>query len=147
MIISELWHFQGQKQCGPSSQVARCLSFTTEDEAAIVKHTSEMRQRNLGGRQAMIRQSLTSTDPSLLVQEIRKLEQLQRQLGEEANRALEVLHKEVASHRLGGQATTETIAKMLKQKEHMQQKVCFYSAIKKAIDNNTPWPSWDDCIK
>ncbi len=42
---------------------------------------------------------------------------------------------------------SETIAKMLKQKEHMQQKVRFYSAIKSAIDNNTPWPTWDDCIK
>ena len=68
----------------------------------------------------MIRQSITSTDPSLLVQEIRKLEQLQRQLGEEANRALEVLHKEVASHRLGSQATTETVAKMLSEIKDMQ---------------------------
>lgn len=68
----------------------------------------------------MIRQSITSTDPSMLVHEIRKLEQLQRKLGEEANRALEVLHKEVSSHRLGSQATTETIAKMLSEIKDMQ---------------------------
>ncbi|XP_015572973.1 kinesin-like protein NACK2 isoform X2 [Ricinus communis] len=110
---------KGQNQ-GPSSQVVRCLSFPIEDETAIAKHTPETRQRNVGGRQAMIRQSITSTDPSLLVQEIRKLEQLQRQLGEEANRALEVLHNEVASHRLGSQATTETIAKMLSEIKDMQ---------------------------
>ncbi|KAF2304216.1 hypothetical protein GH714_028602 [Hevea brasiliensis] len=56
----------------------------------------------------------------MLVQEIRKLEQLQRQLGEEANQALEVLHKEVAFHRLGSQATTETIMKMLSEIKDMQ---------------------------
>ncbi|WOK93012.1 kinesin-like protein KIN-7A [Canna indica] len=57
-----------------------------------------------------IRQS--STVPSMLVHEIRKLEQLQDQLGEEANRALEVLQKEVACHRLGNQDAAETIAKL-----------------------------------
>lgn len=50
--------------------------------------------------------------PSMLVHEIRKLEQLQVQLGEEANRALEVLQKEVACHRLGNQDAAETIAKL-----------------------------------
>lgn len=44
--------------------------------------------------------------------EIRKLEHLQEQLGEEANRALEVLQKEVACHRLGNQDAAETIAKL-----------------------------------
>ncbi|KAJ9183689.1 hypothetical protein P3X46_007512 [Hevea brasiliensis] len=109
-----------RNQCGPSSQVARCLSFPVEDEPCKDKHTPETRQRNVVGRQAMIRQSTTSTDPSMLVHEIRKLEQLQRQLGEEANRALEVLHKEVASHRMGSQATTETLAKMLSEIKDMQ---------------------------
>ncbi|XP_050219257.1 kinesin-like protein NACK2 [Mercurialis annua] len=114
---------KGQDQCGPSSQVVRCLSFSNEDEAAIAKHNPEVQLRNVSGRQATIRQSITSTDPSLLVQEIRKLEQLQRQLGDEANRALEVLHKEVSSHRLGSQAntqaTTEAIAKMLSEIKDM----------------------------
>ncbi|XP_074570069.1 kinesin-like protein KIN-7A [Curcuma longa] len=54
----------------------------------------------------------SSTIPSMLVHEIRKLEQLQEQLGEEANRALEVLQKEVACHRLGNQDAAETIAKL-----------------------------------
>lgn len=75
---------------------------------------------NVVGRQAMVRQSVTSTDPSMLVQEIRKLEQRQRQLGMEANRALEILHKEVASHRLGNQATAETIANMLSDIKEIQ---------------------------
>ncbi|KAK8959542.1 Kinesin-like protein NACK1 [Platanthera guangdongensis] len=57
-----------------------------------------------------LRQS--STVPSMLVHEIRKLEQLQVQLGEEANRALEVLQKEVACHKLGNQDAAETIAKL-----------------------------------
>lgn len=44
--------------------------------------------------------------------EIKKLEHLQEQLGEEANRALEVLQKEVACHRQGNQDAAETIAKL-----------------------------------
>ncbi|MCR5101218.1 MAG: MerR family transcriptional regulator [Butyrivibrio sp.] len=39
---------------------------------------------------------------------------------------------------------TETINKMVAQKKHMEAKVKFYSAIKKAIENNSPWPSWDE---
>lgn len=61
------------------------------------------------GRQTM-RQS--STAPFTLMHEIRKLEHLQEQLGEEANRALEVLQKEVACHRQGNQDAAETIAKL-----------------------------------
>lgn len=68
----------------------------------------------------MVRRSVTSTDPSMLVHEIRKIEQRQQQLGEEANRALEVLHKEVASHRLGNQETAENIAKLLSEIQNMQ---------------------------
>lgn len=90
-------------QCGPSCQVVRCLSFPYEDQSGAGKATPVTRPRNAVGRQAMVRQSVTSTDPSMLVHEIRKLEQRQRQLGEEANRALEVLHKEVSSRRIGSQ--------------------------------------------
>lgn len=54
----------------------------------------------------------SSTAPFTLMHEIRKLEHLQEQLGEEANRALEVLQKEVACHRLGNQDAAETIAKL-----------------------------------
>ena len=107
-------------QCGPSCQVVRCLSFPYEDQSAAGKATPVTRPRNAVGRQAMVRQSATSTDPSMLVHEIRKLEQRQRQLGEEANRALEVLHKEVSSHRIGSQETGETIAKLLSEIKDMQ---------------------------
>lgn len=57
-----------------------------------------------------MRQSLAA--PFTLMHEIRKLEHLQEQLGDEANRALEVLQKEVACHRLGNQDAAETIAKL-----------------------------------
>lgn len=62
----------------------------------------------------MLRQSMrqSSTAPFALMHEIRKLEHLQEQLGEEANRALEVLQKEVACHRLGNQDAAETVAKL-----------------------------------
>lgn len=68
----------------------------------------------------MVRRSVTSTDPSMLVHEIRKLDERQRQLGDEANRALEVLHKEVASHQLGNKETAETIAKLLSEIKDIQ---------------------------
>lgn len=63
----------------------------------------------------MRQSATTSTDPSALVHEIRKLEMRQRQLGEEANQALELLHKEVASHKLGNQDAAETVAKLLSE--------------------------------
>lgn len=70
----------------------------------------------------MLRQSMrqSSTAPFTLVHEIRKLEHLQEQLGEEANRALEVLQKEVACHRLGNQDAAETIAKLQAEIREMQ---------------------------
>ncbi|KAE9586063.1 putative plus-end-directed kinesin ATPase [Lupinus albus] len=87
--------------------VKKCLSFTG---AALPKpKLGSERVRNTILRQSM-RQS--STAPFTLMHEIRKLEHLQEQLGEEANRALEVLQKEVACHRLGNQDAAETIAKL-----------------------------------
>lgn len=62
----------------------------------------------------------SSTAPFTLMHEIRKLEHLQEQLGEEANRALEVLQKEVACHRLGNQDAAETIAKLQAEIKEMQ---------------------------
>lgn len=120
VCLKIIQHFQGLDQCGPSCQVARCLSFPVENESVSSKSTPVTRPRNAVGRQSMMRQSVTSTDPSMLVHEIRKLEQLQRQLGEEANRALEVLHNEVASHRIGSGETAETIAKLLSEIKGMQ---------------------------
>ncbi|KAK9089956.1 hypothetical protein Sjap_023133 [Stephania japonica] len=92
-------------------QVKKCLSFSislspnNEGKALVCGD----RTRNTMGRQTM-RQS--STAPFTLMHEIRKLEQLQEQLGEEAKHALEVLQKEVACHRLGNQDAAETIAKL-----------------------------------
>ncbi|OIW11942.1 hypothetical protein TanjilG_02149 [Lupinus angustifolius] len=87
--------------------VKKCLSFAG---AALPKpKLGSERVRNTTLRQSM-RQS--STAPFTLMHEIRKLEHLQEQLGEEANRALEVLQKEVACHRLGNQDAAETIAKL-----------------------------------
>ncbi|XP_018440824.1 kinesin-like protein KIN-7A [Raphanus sativus] len=68
------------------------------------------RARKTSIRQSMIRQS--STAPFTLMHEIRKLEHLQEQLGEEATKALEVLQKEVTCHRLGNQDAAQTIAKL-----------------------------------
>ncbi|CAN4088811.1 unnamed protein product [Withania somnifera] len=91
--------------------VKKCLSFSStsspnlEEKAPVCGE----RTRNTMGRQSM-RQSLAA--PFTLMHEIRKLEHLQEQLGDEANRALEVLQKEVACHRLGNQDAAETIAKL-----------------------------------
>ncbi|KAK9106231.1 hypothetical protein Scep_023075 [Stephania cephalantha] len=92
-------------------QVKKCLSFSVSlspnnEGKALVRGD---RTRNTMGRQTM-RQS--STAPFTLMHEIRKLEQLQEQLGEEAKHALEVLQKEVACHRQGNQDAAETIAKL-----------------------------------
>ncbi|KAG2717810.1 hypothetical protein I3760_03G192400 [Carya illinoinensis] len=111
---------KGLRQCGPSCQVVRCLAFPGENDSVSDKSSPVTGPRNAIGRQAMLRQSVTSTDQSMLVHEIRKLEQRQRQLGEEANRALEVLHKEVASHRIGSGEAAETIAKLLSEIKDMQ---------------------------
>ncbi|CAL0332556.1 unnamed protein product [Lupinus luteus] len=87
--------------------VKKCLSFA--GPAFSKPKLGYERVRNTTLRQSM-RQS--STAPFTLMHEIRKLEHLQEQLGEEANRALEVLQKEVACHRLGNQDAAETIAKL-----------------------------------
>ncbi|KAL5220833.1 hypothetical protein ABZP36_025546 [Zizania latifolia] len=65
-----------------------------------------------------IRQSATA--PFMLKHEIRKLEQLQQQLEVEANRAIEVLHKEVQCHKHGNQDAAETIAKLQAEIREMQ---------------------------
>lgn len=66
----------------------------------------------------------------MLMHEIRKLEQLQEQLGEEANRALEVLQKEVACHRLGNQDAAETIAKLQAEIKEM----CTVRSVNKKVE-------------
>ncbi|KAL3529251.1 hypothetical protein ACH5RR_008573 [Cinchona calisaya] len=104
---------QDEQQPSESScpTAKKCLSFS----AILSPHLDDKepghldRTRNTMGRQTM-RQS--STAPFTLMREIKKLEHLQEQLGEEANRALEILQKEVAYHRLGNQDAAETIAKL-----------------------------------
>lgn len=102
------FYFQGSKPIESARPpVKKCLSFTG---TLSQKFDGKDLGRGMILRQSMMRQS--STAPFTLMHEIRKLEHLQEQLGEEANRALEVLQKEVACHRLGNQDAAETIAKL-----------------------------------
>ncbi|CAH8390979.1 unnamed protein product [Eruca vesicaria subsp. sativa] len=96
----------------PDPPVRKCLSYsvalTPSAENKTLNRNERARKTTI--RQSMIRQS--STAPFTLMHEIRKLEHLQEQLGEEATKALEVLQKEVAGHRLGNQDAAQTIAKL-----------------------------------
>ncbi|KAA0054246.1 kinesin-like protein NACK2 [Cucumis melo var. makuwa] len=110
---------KGVDECGPS-HVVRCLSFQGDNDRTPTTILPQSKLRSVvGGKQGAVRPSATSIDPSIIVHEIRKLEHSQRQLGEEANRALEVLHREVAAHKLGSQEASETIAKMLSEIKDM----------------------------
>ncbi|KAK4844775.1 hypothetical protein QYF36_024310 [Acer negundo] len=95
----------------PCPSVKKCLSYS---DALSPKLDSKELGRGDRTRKIMLRQSVrqSSAAPFTLMHEIRKLEHLQEALGEEANRALEVLQKEVACHRLGNQDAAETIAKL-----------------------------------
>lgn len=95
----------------PLQSVKKCLSYSGVLSPKIDRKEVVHSDRT---RKTMSRQSMrqSSTAPFMLMHEIRKLEHLQEQLGEEANRALEVLQKEVACHRLGNQDAAETIAKL-----------------------------------
>ncbi|KAL5698514.1 Kinesin-like protein nack2 [Ranunculus cassubicifolius] len=110
----------GASPWNSSHRVAKCLSFSTEIGPDMSTPVSLRAKKNKVGRNAIMRRSVTYTDPSMLVHEIRKLEQRQRQLGEEANRALDVLHKEVASQRFGSQDAAQTVAKLLSEIKEMQ---------------------------
>lgn len=95
---------------GPSCNAVKRLSFSTENDLLSQignPNLKDLKERKIGGKSA--------NSTVMLVSEIRKLETRQRQLGEEANRALELLHKEVASQRHGSKDTVETIAKMLSE--------------------------------
>ncbi|KAL6585680.1 Kinesin-like protein nack2 [Orobanche minor] len=93
---------------GPSCRAVKRLSFTTENDDPFPNKCDTKPKSRKAGKKA-------SASSGMLITEIRKLEMRQRQLGEEANRALELLHKEVASQRIGSQGTAETIAKMLSE--------------------------------
>ncbi|KAJ3695687.1 hypothetical protein LUZ60_001064 [Juncus effusus] len=87
-------------------KVAKCLTFSFSGPGSSKRNPNPLRQSAAG--------------PVMLVQEIRKLEQQQNQLGEEANRALEMLQKEVMCHRQGNQNAAETIAKLQAEIREMQ---------------------------
>ncbi|KAL3512225.1 hypothetical protein ACH5RR_024942 [Cinchona calisaya] len=124
---------QRLKPSESSSPVAKkCLSFS-----AVLSPNLDGKEpghfdktRNTMGRQTM-RQS--STAPFTLMHEIKKLEHLQEQLGEEANRALEILQKEVACHRLGNQDAAETIAKLQAEIREMRS----VKPVPKEVEVNT----------
>lgn len=108
------------------NRVKKCLSFS-EAPSQKVEIARADRTRITMGQQTM-RQS--STAPFTLMHEIRKLEQLQEQLGDEANRALEVLQKEVACHRLGNQDAAETIARLQAEIREM----CLVRSVQKEVE-------------
>ncbi|KAK1643914.1 hypothetical protein QYE76_061719 [Lolium multiflorum] len=56
----------------------------------------------------------------LIMEKDEKIRQLQQQLEVEANRAIEVLHKEVECHKHGNQGVAETIAKLQAEIREMQ---------------------------
>ncbi|OWM84067.1 hypothetical protein CDL15_Pgr009314 [Punica granatum] len=111
---------KGLDQEGPSDHVVRRLAFEGEPALSVRSTPANSRLRSTAARKAILRQSITSTDPSLLVSEIRKLDERQRQIEEEATRVLEILHKEVASHRIGSQEAAENIAKLLSEIKDMK---------------------------
>ncbi|KAG2268643.1 hypothetical protein Bca4012_070913 [Brassica carinata] len=104
----------------PDPPVRKCLSYSVAVTPSAENKTLNRneRARKTTIRQSMIRQS--STAPFTLMHEIRKLEHLQEQLGEEATKALEVLQKEVACHRLGNQDAAQTIAKLQEEIREMR---------------------------
>ncbi|KAL3825487.1 hypothetical protein ACJIZ3_021516 [Penstemon smallii] len=106
---------------GPSCKVVKHLSFSTEDDLFSNKSDSKSKMRKI------VRRSTTSAD--VLVNEIRKLEMRQRQLGDEANHALDLLHKEVASQRHGSKDTAETIAKMLSEIKEIHAASCISEVV------------------
>ncbi|KAG9147556.1 hypothetical protein Leryth_007347 [Lithospermum erythrorhizon] len=111
--ISARKEMKTSNQDGPSRQLIKCISF--EDNGSLSSSTPLSRTRARNGLTRMVRHSIKAADPSIIVHEIRKMEMRQRQLGDEANRALELLHKEVVSSKLGSQGTAETIANLLSE--------------------------------
>ncbi|KAL8136516.1 hypothetical protein V2J09_002517 [Rumex salicifolius] len=103
---------RGSNQSSPSHGLRKRLAFSYESSSLA---TPQSRKRNNTVKKSKRRQSIASTDPTMLMQEIRKLETLQRHLGEEANRAADVLHKEMSSNRLGTQEAAEAIEKLLSE--------------------------------
>ncbi|KAI5067019.1 hypothetical protein GOP47_0017547 [Adiantum capillus-veneris] len=93
---------------GSANDMVLCVGSTDLNQS-----TPKQRSPSLA-RQSVVRQS--STASMMLIQEIRKLEQLQDELGEDANKALEALQKEVECLRLAqhdmNQDAASTISKL-----------------------------------
>ncbi|MCO5612995.1 hypothetical protein L7F22_067268 [Adiantum nelumboides] len=91
-----------------ANDMVLCLKSTDFNQS-----TPKQRSPSLA-RQSVVRQSPTAS--MMLIQEIRKLEQLQDELGEDANKALEALQKEFECVRLAqhdmNQDAASTIAKL-----------------------------------
>ncbi|KAF2614877.1 hypothetical protein F2Q70_00011902 [Brassica cretica] len=110
-----------QERKGKEQKVARCLSYTAQEESTPSKSVPRSRRTSRVKRKDNVRQSLTSADRTALAQEIRLFEKNQKKLGEEANQALDLIHKEVTSHKLGDQQSAEKFAKMLSEIRDMQK--------------------------
>ncbi|VAI54941.1 unnamed protein product [Triticum turgidum subsp. durum] len=110
LALEEIQKRTGDNQPGwnpfdSPQKTRKCLTFS-EPSNNKIKMRSSVRQ--------------SSTAPFMLKHEIRKLEQLQQQLEVEANRAIDVLHKEVECHKHGNQDAAETIAKLQAEIREMQ---------------------------
>ncbi|CAD6338019.1 unnamed protein product [Miscanthus lutarioriparius] len=101
-------HQPGWNPFDSPQKARKCLTFSGSLEPS----------NKIKMMRSSVRQS--STAPFMLKHEIRKLEQLQQQLEVEANRAIEVLHKEVECHKHGNQDAAETIAKLQAEIREMQ---------------------------
>ncbi|KAH0922603.1 kinesin-like protein KIN-7B isoform X1 [Brassica rapa] len=110
-----------QERKGKEQKVVRCLSYTAQEESTPSKSVPRSRRTSRVKRKDNVRQSLTSADRTALAQEIRLFEKNQKKLGEEANQALDLIHKEVTSHKLGDQQSAEKFAKMLSEIRDMQK--------------------------
>ncbi|KAL5995781.1 hypothetical protein ACLOJK_025851 [Asimina triloba] len=93
-----------------SQRVAKCLSFSGKNRQLVGKASTKDITRGLEGGPVPSR-----SGGFTLMNEIRKHEQLQKQLGEELKQALEVLRKVVACHQLGNEGAAETISQLLSE--------------------------------
>ncbi|KAK6941238.1 Kinesin motor domain [Dillenia turbinata] len=126
---------KGLNESGPSHQIVKSLSFPDENDLLSGSPSPRIQAVKAAGRQAIVRWSATS-NVSSLVCEIRKIDLQQRQLGEEANRALEVLHKEIDSCRLGSQDAARNIARLLSEIKEMQFVSCAPETVKSGDQTN-----------
>ncbi|XP_058079156.1 kinesin-like protein NACK1 isoform X2 [Magnolia sinica] len=109
---------QGSDRLKSPQRIVKCLSFSEKNRLLWGNASTINSGRDMEGGPMVASQS--AIDPVVLMHEIRRHEQLQKQLGEEVNRALEVLHKEVACHHLGNQDAFETISKLLSEIKDMR---------------------------